>query len=226
MPNYHQMRPSKTPTVAAVGEFAYSDALDKLPAGNCLVELIPEPDNPYDDQAISIRYHDDVIGYIPRHQTEQYWGSVCRIVASEKIPQARALIQRVESDDTAEVFLYLLPGDSGIGSESGLISKNDRYRVPGAYKEPTQKSVPGASVAQRHVDRRPRTPAEESRLNRVQKRNSDYDRDWIHRVTGSASEQNLDVIPEDHHSRSNSKPELIGCGVLVAVAVLILILIF
>ncbi|MCG7231082.1 HIRAN domain-containing protein [Corynebacterium propinquum] len=226
MPNYHQMRPSKTPTVAAVGEFAYSDALDKLPAGNCLVELIPEPDNPYDDRAISIRHHDDVIGYIPRHQTGQYWGSVCRIIASGKTPQARALIQRVELDDTAEVFLYLLPGDSGIGSESGLIAKADEYSVPDAYKEPIQKSGPGASIAQRHIDRRPRTPAEESRLNQVQKRNSDYDRDWIHRVTGSASEQNLDVIPEDHHSRSNNKPELIGCGVLVAVAVLVLILVF
>lgn len=226
MPNYHQMRPSKTPTVAAVGEFAYSDALDKLPAGNCLVELIAEPDNPYDDRAISIRHHDDVIGYIPRHQTGQYWGSVCRIIASGKTPQARALIQRVELDDTAEVFLYLLPGDSGIGSESGLIAKADEYSVPDAYKEPIQKSGPGASIAQRHIDRRPRTPAEESRLNQVQKRNSDYDRDWIHRVTGSASEQNLDVIPEDHHSRSNNKPELIGCGVLVAVAVLVLILVF
>lgn len=65
----HRLPASKSATVAAVGEHAYKPALRNVPAGEVWVELIPEPDNPYDSNAISVRYRGNVITYIPRDRT-------------------------------------------------------------------------------------------------------------------------------------------------------------
>ncbi|MDK7215227.1 HIRAN domain-containing protein [Corynebacterium pyruviciproducens] len=35
------------------------------------LELIPEPDNPYDHYAISVRYKGSIIGYIPKERTHK-----------------------------------------------------------------------------------------------------------------------------------------------------------
>ena len=84
MSGNHRMAASKSATVAAVGEHAYKPALRNVPGGEVWVELIPEPDNPYDSTAISVRYRGNVIAYIPRDRTNRYWNNVCRIVASGK----------------------------------------------------------------------------------------------------------------------------------------------
>ncbi|MFC3850111.1 HIRAN domain-containing protein [Corynebacterium hansenii] len=128
------MAASKSATVAAVGEHAYKPALRNVPGGEVWVELIPEPDNPYDSHAISVRYRGNVIAYVPRDRTGRYWNNVCRIVASGKTPTAKAKIYH-SSGDFHEVSLFILAGDRGLGSTAGLVAKADSYDVPGAYRK-------------------------------------------------------------------------------------------
>lgn len=68
-----QLNSAKSVTVQAVGEFAYKDTLARTPEGMFLAQLVPEPDNPYDPNAISVRYNGDVIAYIPADRTSKYW---------------------------------------------------------------------------------------------------------------------------------------------------------
>lgn len=136
MSGNHRMAASKSATVAAVGEHAYKPALRNVPGGEVWVELIPEPDNPYDSTAISVRYRGNVIAYIPRDRTNRYWNNVCRIVASGKTPTAKAKVYH-SNNDWHEVSLFILAGDRGLGSTAGLVPKASSYDVPGAYGKVT-----------------------------------------------------------------------------------------
>lgn len=129
----HRMTPSKNPTVAAVGEHAYKPALRAITDDQVWVELIPEPDNPHDPNAISIRYDGNVIGYIPRDRTEKYANNIHRIIASGRTPIAKAKISH-GTGDFHEVSLYLLASARGLGSTDNLITKADSYDVPDAYQ--------------------------------------------------------------------------------------------
>lgn len=132
----HRLPASKSATVAAVGEHAYKPALRNVPAGEVWVELIPEPDNPYDSNAISVRYRGNVIAYIPRDRTGRYWNNVCRIIASGKTPTVKAKVFHSHRD-WHEVSLFILAGDRGLGSTAGLVAKASSYDVPGAYRKPS-----------------------------------------------------------------------------------------
>lgn len=131
----HRMPPSKSATVAAVGEHAYKSTLRGVPSGEVWVELIPEPDNPHDPNAISVRYNGSVIAYIPKERTSRYRDNVCRIVASGRTPLAKAKVYH-GANDFHEVSLFLLAGDRGLGSDEGLIPKATTYEVPNSFQGP------------------------------------------------------------------------------------------
>lgn len=130
----HRLAESQRPTVSAVGEFAYKETLRKVPGGQVWLQLIPEPDNPHDPKAISIRYQGRVVAYIPRDKTGRYWANVCRVIASGKTPGVKANVYHNNSTDYHEVTLYILAGPKGIGNEKGLIPKRKSYKVPDAYQ--------------------------------------------------------------------------------------------
>lgn len=136
---YFPLRPSKK-AVALVGEFAYKDALRRCPDGEVLLEVVPEPDNPFDSRAISCRYYGQVIGYIPREKTSRYWSNLARIAASGMTATCTG---RIESDgDFYEAYVYLQGGDNALPHERGLISKRKDYQVPPAYIEPRDTGGP------------------------------------------------------------------------------------
>jgi hypothetical protein len=83
-----------------VGEFAYKKALNELTIGISAeereesyftAELIPEPDNPFstNGHAISVRWDNRVIGYLPETDSAQYQ-QIRRIIASGYTPTATA----------------------------------------------------------------------------------------------------------------------------------------
>lgn len=75
-------------SVSLVGESHYQDAIADLIEGDP-VELVHEPDNPHDENAVSARTLDgETIGYVPR----DHWLQV--LVAIERKPAA-AEVQRV-----------------------------------------------------------------------------------------------------------------------------------
>lgn len=87
---------SEWPNVEVVGEHAYSKAIkaalraSKAPtavgrdaeAEGVQVELVAEPDNPYDVNAISVRWRNQVLGYLSREDAIRYAQPVRRIIAS------------------------------------------------------------------------------------------------------------------------------------------------
>lgn len=87
---------SEWPNVEVVGEHAYGSGIKAaLRAGGALtsrrnegeveglqVELVAEPDNPYDSNAISVRWRSRVLGYLSREDAVRYTEPVTRIIAS------------------------------------------------------------------------------------------------------------------------------------------------
>lgn len=128
---YYDLLSSQRPTVAAVGEFAYKDTLRELPSGVQYFELVPEPDNPHDDHAISIRSRGNVVGYIPRERTSTYWPIIARITASGMTARVKGKLHK--NSDYFDVSVYLLSGDKALTTESGLVAKSHSYTVPPAY---------------------------------------------------------------------------------------------
>lgn len=51
--------------IAGFGYYDGLDVIDELALG-VRVDLVVEPDNPYDPEAIAIYYHDKKIGYVPK----------------------------------------------------------------------------------------------------------------------------------------------------------------
>ena len=174
MSRYVTLTPSKSPTVAAVGEFAYKEALRRAPSGEVMLEVVPEPDNPHDSRAISIRHNGNVIGYIPRDRTSTYWPVVARVAASGKIARVKGKIYGNKATDFYEVSLHLLSGDKALGSAAGLVPKAPNYAVPNAYKAtgsatPTPssgvtftKAEVDAEIARRRRDNPTSTPRTQS----------------------------------------------------------------
>lgn len=88
--------------VELVGEFAYREAilrvLPRLPADGAPVEatvpveVVPEPDNPYDRRAVSVRAKGRVIGYLSRELAADYHLPVKRVVASGAVLRTNARI--------------------------------------------------------------------------------------------------------------------------------------
>ncbi len=87
---------SEWPNVEVVGEHAYEQAIRAALRGSgapiavrsdsevegLQVELTPEPDNPYDLNAISVRWRNLVLGYLSREDAIRYAQPVRRILAS------------------------------------------------------------------------------------------------------------------------------------------------
>lgn len=84
------------PNVEVVGEHAYGPAIkaalraNKAPIASgrdaevegIPVDLVPEPDNPYDSNAISVRWRNRVLGYLSREDALRYRQPAQRIAAS------------------------------------------------------------------------------------------------------------------------------------------------
>lgn len=94
------------PNVEVVGEHAYGQSIRaalsaggaKVGAGrdadveNLPVELVAEPDNPYDSNAISVRWGGRVLGYLSREDAVRFAHPVRRIIASGLVAVASARI--------------------------------------------------------------------------------------------------------------------------------------
>ncbi|HHY07045.1 MAG TPA: hypothetical protein GX530_00645 [Corynebacteriales bacterium] len=133
---------AKRYTFDVVGEQYYEKAEkilhDKAAAagGSCVLEfeLIPEPDNPHDDHAISVRYQDEVVGYIPRSRNRSIWSDVTRVLASGYIPVAMGQVEAWGNGSSASVALALGGGRNMLGDESDLLpAQRGGYTPPDAY---------------------------------------------------------------------------------------------
>lgn len=67
--------------------------------------LVPEPDNPFDPQTISVRVDDNQVGHLAKDDAARYWPAVTRVVASGYAATAPVIIKAslVDADGTPEV---------------------------------------------------------------------------------------------------------------------------
>lgn len=147
MSNPYRLKPNTefSPTITTWDD--HDSAIKHLPYGIVWVDIVPEPDNPYDSKAISIRYNGWTIGYIARDDNEVYWGTIARVAASGLTAQAPAdvtiLQTNYEPDEFSPNFrLYFAPGDSSWEDTTPLVPIADAYEVPPAYRERNSYRVP------------------------------------------------------------------------------------
>lgn len=152
MSDYVTLKPAQRPTVAAVGEHAYKAALRRVPTGTVMLEVVPEPDNPHDNRAISVRHNGNVIAYIPRERTSTYWPVVARVAASGKIAQVKGRVAGNPDYDFYEVSLYLLASDDALAGQTGLVKKSREYDVPDAYGLRRVPPTSGVTFSQSEID--------------------------------------------------------------------------
>lgn len=84
------------PSPRVVGESYHTATLARLfprrqlgwQSAHLEFELIPEPDNPYDPMAVSVRVAGSVVGYLSRDDAPSWAGIVRRVVASGLVPTA------------------------------------------------------------------------------------------------------------------------------------------
>lgn len=125
------LQASQRPTVKAVGTEFYEKI--RVPETATLFEVVPEPDNPYDPNAISIRYGGQTVGYISRSRTATYLPFINRIAASGKIAIVQGRYRRDEYG-FINLHLYLLATDTAIPPNVQLVPKASSYSVPNAYQ--------------------------------------------------------------------------------------------
>lgn len=87
--------------VEVKGESHYQDALNRVCGGKCpegharkvLAVLEPEPDNPYDANAVAVRVNGELVGYMARQPAADY-APIAKILSDKgKIGAARAFIR-------------------------------------------------------------------------------------------------------------------------------------
>lgn len=75
-----------------------SPGVDEEIEATFTAHLVPEPDNPHDKNAISVRVNGHVVGYIERDQTAPYLNAIHRIAASGHTATTLARIWAVRRD--------------------------------------------------------------------------------------------------------------------------------
>jgi hypothetical protein len=119
---------SEWPNVEVVGEHAYGEAIKAtLRANGALtarrtdgeveglqVELVAEPDNPYDANAISVRWSGHVLGYFSREDAVRYTQPVRRIIASGFVAVATARVWAYDEGDRLRARVTVAVPEPGL----------------------------------------------------------------------------------------------------------------
>jgi hypothetical protein len=74
--------------LGAVGESQYQPALREIARQSriCEATLIPEPDNPFDINAVVVKVNDAVVGYLPRSHARRYQRRLLTLAEPLKCP--------------------------------------------------------------------------------------------------------------------------------------------
>ncbi|MDQ0213349.1 HIRAN domain-containing protein [Arthrobacter bambusae] len=119
---------SEWPNVEVVGEHAYSHAIKAALRGSgapvavrsdsevegVQVELVAEPDNPYDVNAISVRWRNQVLGYLSREDAIRYGQPIRRIIASGLAVTTTARIWAYDAGDRLQARVTVALPEPGL----------------------------------------------------------------------------------------------------------------
>ncbi|WP_258868372.1 HIRAN domain-containing protein [Arthrobacter sp. RT-1] len=135
---------SEWPNVEVVGEHAYGEGIratlranGALTAGRSegeveglQVELVAEPDNPYDSNAISVRWSGHVLGYFSREDALRYEQPVRRIIASGFTAAATARIWAYDEGDRLRARVTVAMPEPGLMAPLNEVPTGENTLVP------------------------------------------------------------------------------------------------
>ena len=104
--------PSRLVSAFHIAGFQHYDGafvLDKLKPGKRL-KMVPEPDNPYDPNAIELRYKKVKLGFVPRSENEQL--ALMAFYGHKDVFEARVLQVDPEADPWRQVRVGIYVKDA------------------------------------------------------------------------------------------------------------------
>jgi hypothetical protein len=119
--------------IAAVGESHYQPALHaasgarlgEVVAFDCLAVLVPEPDNPYDANAVMVQVDANLVAYLSREDAASYRSAVQSAATSQRVIACNARIAgRGGNSDTLNLGIFLhLPSPDTAEADVRAVSK-------------------------------------------------------------------------------------------------------
>lgn len=111
--------------VNVAGESHYQDALRQITGKgegsvrqDATAHLIPEPENPYDPNAVRVEIDGMKVGYLPRALAGEYGALLGPIAARARVAACEALIAGGRDDDSSTIGVFLrLPPPAPGGAE-------------------------------------------------------------------------------------------------------------
>lgn len=220
--------PTKSPTVKVVGEQYHKEALRRTPGGRQRVELVLEPNNPYDPFAISVRYDNCVIGYIPRERTERYWSLLARVAASGFTPRAVANIYKNPANNYFDVSLFLSNSEKNLPRSPKLPENVDLDNIPLAY---SPREIPPTSAFTEEDRKKEKARREKFAAARDAQGRSFANGQLNEMMSTLNHPEQSDPpaessTPDTHAKAEKERWENIGCGLAFAfIAVMVILLI-
>ena len=91
--------------MSTIGSQYYPEAWSRVNTGDILtVELIPEPNNPYDNNAVAVAYKDEILGHLTRSNAAEYFP---HILEMNKLGYTLMVGGLVETDPKDINYKYL-----------------------------------------------------------------------------------------------------------------------
>lgn len=97
-------------------------------------QVIPEPDNPHEDHALSVRHDGVLVGYISMEKNRAWWPAITNIVANGRTPVAKGKVEFWGADPTFRITLQMANPKYAVSGISGPVAmERGGNKVPGAY---------------------------------------------------------------------------------------------
>lgn len=120
---------------------AHANSPDPLLAS---FSLVPEPDNPYDNHAISVRFRGSVIGYLSRDAASRWWPAITYLVVNGRNPLVHG--RATFSGDIPQVRLSMARPKTSVKGVAGAVPYKDQgCSVPRAFTGSGTSSSPGTA---------------------------------------------------------------------------------
>lgn len=207
--------PTQRPTVKVKGEYYHRDVLRNVPSGIHSLELIPEPDNPYDHYAISVRYKGSVIGYIPKERTHNYRDLIGRISAGGYIARVDAKVYKNPANDFFDVSLYLSSNEKHLPDDADIPDEANWAELPRAFHR-----VPADPTSAFTDEDREREKARRAQMNAEYEAQREMDSE-----TKLGRAIKAFKAPDDQSQEVAKSDMRNGCATILAVVVVIVVLI-